>query len=345
MNNNSSTKRWVAIALAVIVFVLSLFTLRDDNVEEEEARSVFDSLPLAQNLVDEVVLEPGDMTQKILVVPIHGVIMDTTTTDPFTSGGYNHQAVLTALDAALEDESIAGVILDVDTPGGGVYESREISDRIRTLQEERDIPIYSSMGAMAASGGYYVSALADNIYATEETMTGSIGVIMSYANISGLLEEYGIDMEVIKSGEFKDSPSSFRESTEAEEEYLDNMLDTMFQGFIDVIDEGRDLPREDILELADGRVFLGEEAVENGLVDKLGYRDIAQEDMAQEMGVDNPAIVSIRRTGQDFFSLFGIESPGAKKSDSSDLQILSKLMTDYNQPKPQYLYGGGYDGE
>lgn len=344
MNNNSSTKRWVAIALAVIVFVLSLFTSRDHDVEEEQAHSVFDSLPLAQRLADEVVLEPGDMSQKILVIPIHGVIMDTTETASFTSGGYNHQAVLTALDYAREDESIAGIILDVDSPGGGVYESREIADRIRMIKEERDIPVYSSMGAMAASGGYYVSALADRIYATEETMTGSIGVIMSYADISGLLEEYGIDMEVLKSGEFKDTPSSYRESTEAEEEYLDNMLDTMYQGFVDVIDEGRNLSREEILELADGRIFLGEEAVENGLIDNLGYRDMAEEDMAQEIGVNNPAIVSIQRTGQDFFSLFGMQSPKAEKSDSSDLQVLSEIMTEYNQPRPQYLYGGGFDG-
>lgn len=343
MNNNSSTKRWVAIALAVIVFLLSLFTSQNQPTEEENTRHMLDSLPLNQRMMNEVVLEPGNMNQKILVIPIHGVIMDTSDPAPFTSGGYNHQAILAALDYAREDTSVAGVILDVNTPGGGVYESREIADQIRLLQEERDIPVYSSMGAMAASGGYYVSALADQIYATEETMTGSIGVIMSYADISGLLEEYGIDMEVLKSGEFKDTPSSFREGTESEEEYLENMLDTMYQGFIDVIDEGRDLSRDEILNLADGRIFLGEEAFENGLIDNLGYRDQAEEDMAQEIGASDPAIVSIQRTGQDFFSLFGVQSPEVKNSDSSDLQVLTDLMTKYNQPRPQYLYGGSFN--
>ena len=147
------------------------------------------------------------------------------------------------LNEIYEDETVKGVVLTVNSPGGGVVESADIYDGIRAIQEEMEIPVYVSMGGMAASGGYYVSAPAEKIFVNRETITGSIGVIMESMNYSKLAEKYGIDFNTIKTGPYKDIMSGSREMTDEERNMLQEMINDSYERFVEIIAEGREYDR------------------------------------------------------------------------------------------------------
>ena len=163
-----------------------------------------------------------------------------------------------------------GVVLKVNTPGGGVVESADIYDRFEWIQEEREIPIYVSMGGMAASGGYYVSAPAEKIFVNRETITGSIGVIMESVNYAKLAEKYGIDFNTIKTGPYKDIMSGSREMTQEERAMLQEMINDSYERFVEIIAEGRDMTEAEVKKVADGRIMNGKQAIEAGLADDYG---------------------------------------------------------------------------
>ena len=132
-----------------------------------------------ETLFEEKTVASGNLDSRIAILTVDGTIQDTgDSASLLSSETYNHQAFLEQLQQVKDDETVKGIILKVNSPGGGVIESKQIYEAIKAIQKDRKIPVYSSMGSMAASGGYYISAPADKIFADEETMTGSIGVIM-----------------------------------------------------------------------------------------------------------------------------------------------------------------------
>lgn len=170
------------------------------------------------------------------------------------------------------DDSIKGVILRVDSPGGGVGPSQEIYTEIKRLAASK--PVVVSMGSVAASGGYYVSLPAQKIMANPGTLTGSIGVIMGFTNYQDLLEKIGLKSDVVKSGEHKDIGSPVRPMTDEDREILQNLINDVHQQFVEHVAEGRDLDYAKAAELADGRIYSGRQAKDLGLVDELGsFRD------------------------------------------------------------------------
>jgi protease-4 len=174
----------------------------------------------------------------------------------------------------MEKSGVSALVLRIDSPGGGVVASQEIYSRIRELKET-GIPIVVSMGAVAASGGYYIAAPADSIIANPGTITGSIGVIMSFTNLEGLFDKIGMDFEVVKSGEYKDVGSWSREMTESEREFLQATVDDIHAQFVEAVAANRNMERSQVELLADGRIFSGRQALEVGLVDGLGTLDEA----------------------------------------------------------------------
>ncbi|WGI63510.1 signal peptide peptidase SppA [Escherichia coli] len=183
---------------------------------------------------------------------------------------YDHRAFLKELDKAKDDASVKGVLLRVNSPGGGVYESAEIHKKLEEVKKAKK-PIYVSMGSMAASGGYYVSTPAKKIFASPETLTGSLGVIMQSLNYAKLADNLGIKYETIKSGKFKDIMSPNRDMTKDERDIMQSMVDNSYEGFVKVISEGRGMSKQDVKKIADGRIYDGTQAKSNGLVDELGY--------------------------------------------------------------------------
>jgi protease-4 len=169
---------------------------------------------------------------------------------------------------------VSALVLRIQSAGGGVVASQEIYKEIVDVKEE-GTPVVVSMGAVAASGGYYIASPADSIIANPGTITGSIGVILSFANLEGLFDKVGLDFEVVKSGEYKDTGSWSRQMTPAERALLQGTVDDIHAQFVEVVAANRNMDRAAVEALADGRVFSGRQALEAGLVDGLGTLDDA----------------------------------------------------------------------
>jgi protease-4 len=163
---------------------------------------------------------------------------------------------------------IKAVVLRVDSPGGGVGPSQEIAREVERLNKKKKVVV--SMGSAAASGGYYISAPAEVIYANPGTITGSIGVIIGWANLEDLFKKIGFKPVVVKSGAHKDMISSSRELTKEEREMLDTMVQAVHGQFVGEVAKGRKMPEDKVRAFADGRILTGEEALKLGLVDKMG---------------------------------------------------------------------------
>ena len=227
--------------------------------------------------------KPGHLPfgDKIAIVEVRGVITQ-------SSG------VIEEIHQHLADESVKAIILRIDSPGGGVGPSQEIHREIVKAKQKKKI--VTSMGAVAASGGYYVACASDLIVANPGTITGSIGVLMQFSNFEELLKKIGIKGVVLKSGEHKDIGSPFREMTPEEKKIMQETLDNVHQQFIQAVAEGRKLDRAKVVPIADGRIMTGEQAKQLGLVDKMGNLQDAIDEATKLVGIEGkPQVIYPRK--------------------------------------------------
>ena len=200
------------------------------------------------------------------------------------------------LDIIRTDENVEGVLLVIDSPGGGVTASDVLYTHVMRFREETGIPVVTFMKQVAASGAYYVAAASDAIIAYPTTITGSIGVIMYSFNLSGLMDKYGVEYVPIKTSDSKDSLSPFKPVEQSEVAWMQSVVDHMLDRFIDAIDAGREnLSREQVVQLADGRIYIATEAAELGLIDQVGYFDDAVLLLSEIAGIENPMLVEFER--------------------------------------------------
>ncbi len=169
-----------------------------------------------------------------------------------------------------ENKSVKAILLRIDSPGGAVAPSQEIYTEVLKIRDEGKKKIVTSMGSVAASGGYYIASASDKIVANPGSVTGSIGVILELANVSGLMKKVGVESVVIKSGKFKDVGSLFRTMTPEERDLLQGVIDDTYDQFVEAVSAGRGISKEDLVPIADGRVFTGRQAKKLGLIDELG---------------------------------------------------------------------------
>lgn len=325
-------KRWLAILLAIALLFISIGFRFATSVASEKFENVFviDDSPFKENVLVEGF---GD---KIVVLTVNGIIQDLGQTPFMSSLTYNHALFLQMIEEAAKDQTVDGIILHINSPGGGVVESAEIHEKIVEVQEEYNKPVYVSMGNTAASGGYYIAASADKIVAHPATITGSIGVIMESINVSELAENYGIDFNTIKSGKYKDILSSTREMTNEEEALLQTIIDEMYMDFVQVIVDGRDMTEENVLELADGRIYTGKQAHENGLIDALGTLDDTIDLMIDEQDLVNAQVVEYEYSF-NWFDMLSVSLRNVLKSDSEILDLLT-VLRESDSPRAMYLY-------
>lgn len=192
--------------------------------------------------------------------------------------------------------SVKAIVLRIDSPGGGVVPSQEIHDAVIQVRNEDKKTVVTSMGTVAASGGYYIAVASDRILANPGTLTGSIGVIMELANLQGLLKKVGVESVVIKSGRHKDLASPFRTMSTEDRKILQAVLDDVHEQFIEAVAEGRALDLVDVRSLADGRIFTGRQAEAARLVDELGNLDDAIQTAADLAGIEGePTVVEPRK--------------------------------------------------
>jgi protease-4 len=207
---------------------------------------------------------------KIAIVEIRGVITQ-------SSG------IIEEIHQYLEDEGVKAIILRIDSPGGGVGPSQEIHREIIKAKAKKKV--VTSMGSVAASGGYYIACASDLIFANPGTITGSIGVLMEFANLEELFKKIGIKGVVLKSGEHKDIGSPLREMTPEEKKIIQAVIDNVHQQFIQAVATGRKLDREKVVQIADGRILTGEQAKQLGLVDQIGNLQDAVDEVAKMVGI------------------------------------------------------------
>lgn len=218
---------------------------------------------------------PGE---KIAVVRIEGVILDS-------------NEIIEELKEYRSSDSVKAILLRIDSPGGAVAPSQEIYQEVKKIRDEGKKKIVTSMGSVAASGGYYIASASDKIVANPGSITGSIGVILELANISGLMKKVGVESVIVKSGKYKDIGSMFRAMTPEERELIQGVIDDTHDQFIEAVAEGRGMEKEKVIPIADGRVFTGRQAQKLGLVDEIGNMQDAIKITAKLAGIKGKPVL------------------------------------------------------
>ena len=211
-----------------------------------------------------------NVTNGVGLVEVKGLIIDP-------------QETVKQLKDFAKDEKVKAVVLRIDSPGGVVGPSQEIWSAVKKLKEKKQVIV--SMGSVAASGGYYIAAPANLIYANPGTITGSIGVLMKFSNLEGLMNKVGMKSFTLKTGKFKDVGSPARKMSEEERAMLQSVIESTHSQFVRAVAEGRKLPEAQVRAIADGRIFSGEQAMANKLVDRLGTMQDAIEEAGRLGGL------------------------------------------------------------
>ena len=239
----------------------------------------------------------GSGKDKILLVDVSGMI-SSEDKESFYTYPSMIATIKEELTRASRDESVKALVLRINTPGGTVTASDIIHHELKLFKASRKIPVVASIMDVGASGGYYIASAADRILAHPSTVTGSIGVIMLTVNAHGLLEKVGVEASAITSGPRKDMGSPFRAMTAEERGIFQGLIDSFYQRFLAVVQEGRpNLQMEQIKKLADGRIYTGDQAKAAGLVDDIGYLEEAIDAAKKKAGLAEARVVTYRRPG------------------------------------------------
>jgi len=214
----------------------------------------------------------------------------------------NSENIIDRIKRCEKRQDIKGIVLRIESPGGSVAAVQEIYEAILD-QEKKGKKVVASLGNVAASGGYYVALASQKIYANPGTLTGSIGVIINVVNFQGLMENWGIELKSIASGEYKTTGSLARTMTPEEELLLKELVDNVHSQFVGAVKERRHLSEETLQTLADGRMFTGSQAYEAGLIDGLGSLEKAIKETARLCNIKGkPSVIEFKEKKIDSFS-------------------------------------------
>lgn len=258
-----------------------------------------------------------------------------TITDGESRDGYSQDWILDRIDQMKKDGKNRGILLSVNTPGGSAYATAELYNALLDYKKVTGNKIYVYFGSQATSGGYYAAMAGDKIYANQECWTGSIGVIVGpMYNLSGLYEKFGIQPYSFKSGANKDIGANYKDMTDEQRSIMQSLVDDSYNRFVKAVMDGRKMDEATVRTLGDGRIYSANQALENGLIDKIGSIDDAIEAMRNDCGldaVDFENIVYEQKTS--FRDLFGFSSE--KKEDSLDK--LLNILESSNKASIQYI--------
>jgi protease-4 len=253
-------------------------------------------VPRAKDLVEnEVTRESIWATQKIALIDVDGLLRNERDWSLLGPPGENPVSLFKEkLDKAAADGNVKAVVVRINSPGGSVTASDLMYTELKEFKRKTGKPVIAAMLDVAASGGYYVACAADKIYAHPTTVTGSIGVVMVAPDFSGTMDKLGIRANIIKSAELKDAGSPFREMTENDRMVFQRMITAMYARFLNVVAEARTTINQTRLkEIADGRVYLAQEAKEQGLVDEIGTLHDTLAAARTAAGLDKKAVIVV----------------------------------------------------
>jgi protease-4 len=285
-------------------------------------------------LVEEVVF--GEKGPKILMLEIDGIISGEEQGSAFGLGVEESLVarVRSQLDLAAEDDDIRAVLVRINSPGGTVTASDIIHRELLEFKKSRSVPVVAQLMGLAASGGYYVAMAADRVLAHPTTVTGSIGVIFSGLNLTGLLEKVGVENQTLTSGAFKDTGSALRPMRDDERAQLQSVLDDFQARFRGVVDAGRPgLDAEAVARLADGRIFSAEQALAAGLVDGIAYLPEAVKEVERRAGLEASRVVVYRRPNEWAENLYSAGEPVSQPRLSFDWLPFARAFG-----RPGFLY-------
>lgn len=319
--------------------------IREYNLEELEPKSKKNSSRLKKSLVifgcilagliiigaawghfSKSIFETNDEIAAdgpyIATIYVQGTIMAGQTDAFGISTGYQHDWTLDKLDEMIADPDNKGLIVFVDSPGGGVYESDELYLKLKEYKEATNRPVYAVMGSMAASGGYYISAAADQIIANRNTWTGSIGVtIGTLYDISELLDRYGVKTVTITAGANKAMGSSVEPLTPEQQAIFQSLVDEAYDQFTGIVSEERGIKMDAVRKLADGRIYTAKQALGLGLIDRVGTLDDAISEMREKFDLQDCEVVDVVYQDNSFFGtlMSDVKVPDFKSGDVSAL--------------------------
>lgn len=339
MNKKQTTWLIVAAAIFVVTGVISVITnaISDKLVSsnEDNASSGFDSLMSslyggdnASALADMPVAQDF-----VAVVPVEGTIQASSDSSSLygTSAGYNHDLLMDYINKLIDNDSNKGIILRMDTPGGTVYEADELYLKLKEYKEKTNRPIWAYMESSCCSGGVYIASAADEQYANRITTTGSIGVIISNYDMSGLYEKLGIKEDNIVSAQNKDMGSAGKTMTSEQRAIYQSIVDEYYEQFVEIVAEGRNMSVADVKKLADGRIYTAKQAVENGLIDGIKGSEEFDAYVREKSGVDT--FYEPKSTGGYLSALMGSVASSKEKSEA---EVLVDLMNQLGSGVPMY---------
>lgn len=291
-------KRLISAAIVVVLVIVSLIggTVGSKDQSKEASDGYLADFLMNQS-VHKLILKEGSGSEVIQKISVEGEIGSEMTNT------YSRGSIINQIKVASADPNVKAILLSVNTPGGGVYETAEIYNALKNSGKD----VYVAMKKQATSGGYYISMAAKKIYANSETTTGSIGVIMSYVSAQKFLNEHGIKQETIRSGDQKAIGGLAEDLPESTRKIYQEQNKEAYDRFVKAIAEGRNMSEDEVKKLADGRTYSGKQAVENKLVDKIGTEDELINLIKEEKNLSNPSVIELRK-------------------DSSSESILSRLV-------------------
>ena len=293
---------------------------------------------MMMDMTSDMEMDLGPTGNYIGVLTIHGEIgpsTDSASLFASTDTGYDHDALMAFVDEMMEDDANEGILLSLDTPGGAVYETDILYEKLMEYKEETGRPIYAYMHSVCASGGYYLAMAADEVYANKNTTTGSIGVIMGGTFMADLYEKVGLKEVYITSGPNKAMGSAGTYLTDEQVAIYQSIVDEAYEDFVDIVCKGRDMDKTTVKKVADGRIYTAKQALKLDLIDGIALYDDYTDQILDEY--DDVELYTPVEAEEDFMSLLlGSINQMLPKSDA---EIFQEFCANNKTMTPMYLYG------
>lgn len=279
-------KRVISLVIVMVLVVFSLIngTLTKSVIQKQNTEDSYVQMFLRSQSVHKLTLVDGNSDETIQKISIEGEIGAEMTNT------YSRASIINQIKEAKSNSNVKAILLSVNTPGGGVYETAELYNELKNSGKD----VYVSMKKQATSGGYYVSMAAKKIFANTETTTGSLGVIMSYVSAQKFLNDHGIKQETIRSGEQKAVGGLTEDLPESTRKIYQEQNKEAYDRFVKAIAQGRNMSEDEVRKLADGRTYTGTQAVENKLVDKIGTEEDLIDFIKEDKKLSNPKVIELR---------------------------------------------------
>ena len=279
-------KRVISLVIVMVLVVFSLIngTLTKSIIQKQNTEDSYVQMFLRSQSVHKLTLVDGNSDETIQKISIEGEIGAEMTNT------YSRASIINQIKEAKSNSNVKAILLSVNTPGGGVYETAELYNELKNSGKD----VYVSMKKQATSGGYYVSMAAKKIFANTETTTGSLGVIMSYVSAQKFLNDHGIKQETIRSGEQKAVGGLTEDLPESTRKIYQEQNKEAYDRFVKAIAQGRSMSEDEVRKLADGRTYTGTQAVENKLIDKIGTEEDLINFIKEDKKLSNPKVIELR---------------------------------------------------